>query len=99
MLRHAEVLEHGELGTRPLRRAEATDRFILSGGDDVFEPTLTFHGFRYAEVTGWPGELDPAALTAVVVGTDIAPIGSFACSDPLLNQLHSNVVWGMRATS
>ena len=52
--------------------------------DDVFEPTLTFHGFRYAEVTGWPGELDPAALTAVVVGTDIAPIGSFACSDPLL---------------
>ena len=96
VLRHAEVLEHGELGTRPLRRAEATDRFILSGGDDVFEPTLTFHGFRYVEVTGWPGELDPAALTAVVVGTDIAPIGSFACSDPLLNQLHSNVVWGMR---
>ena len=96
VLRHAEVLEDDELGTRPLRRAEATDRFILSGGDDVFEPTLTFHGFRYAEVTGWPGELDPAALTAVVVGTDIAPIGSFECSDPLLNQLHSNVVWGMR---
>ena len=68
VLRHAEVLEHDELGTRPLRRAEATDRFILSGGDDVFEPTLTFHGFRYAEVTGWPGEFDPAALTAVVVG-------------------------------
>ena len=82
VLRHAEVLEHGELGTRPLRRAEATDRFILSGGDDVFEPTLTFHGFRYAEVTGWPGEFDPAALTAVVVGTDIRPIGSFECSDP-----------------
>ncbi|MFG6492978.1 family 78 glycoside hydrolase catalytic domain [Microbacterium sp. P03] len=96
VLRHAEVLEHAELGVRPLRRAEATDRFILSGGDDVFEPTLTFHGFRYAEVSGWPGELDPAALTAVVVGSDIRPIGSFACSDPLLNRLHSNVVWGMR---
>ena len=95
-LRHAEVIEDEELGTRPLRRAEATDRFILSGGDDVFEPTLTFHGFRYAEITGWPGELDPAALTAIVVGTDIAPIGTFECSDPLLNQLHSNVVWGMR---
>jgi len=96
VLRHAEVLEEGELGTRPLRRAEATDRFILSGGEDVFEPTLTFHGFRYAEVTGWPGELDPAALTAVVVGSDIRPIGAFECSDPLLNQLHSNVRWGMR---
>ncbi len=96
VLRHAEVIEDHELGTRPLRRAEATDRYILSGGEDVFEPTLTFHGFRYAEVSGWPGELDPAALTAVVVGTDIASIGSFECSDPMLNQLHSNVVWGMR---
>jgi alpha-L-rhamnosidase len=42
------VLEHDELGTRPLRTAETTDRYILSGGDDVFEPTLTFHGFRSA---------------------------------------------------
>ena len=97
VLRHAEVLEHDELGTRPLRHAAATDRFLLSGDDDVFEPTLTFHGFRYAEVTGWPGgAFDPAAITAIVVGTDVEPIGSFACSDPLLNQLHSNVVWGMK---
>ncbi|WP_243075464.1 alpha-L-rhamnosidase [Microbacterium sp. SS28] len=96
VLRHAEVLEGDELGTRPLRRAEATDRFILSGGDDVFEPTLTFHGFQYAEVTGWPGELDPGALTAIVVGSDMPATGTFACSDPLLNQLHSNVVWGMK---
>jgi alpha-L-rhamnosidase len=96
VLRHAEVLEHDELGTRPLRRAEATDRYVLSGGDDVFEPTLTFHGFRYVEITGWPGALDPAALTAVVVVSDIRAIGSFACSDPQLNRLHENVVWGMR---
>ncbi|KJL47290.1 Bacterial alpha-L-rhamnosidase [Microbacterium hydrocarbonoxydans] len=96
VLRHAEVLEDGELGVRPLRAAQATDRFILSGGDDVFEPTLTFHGFRYAEVSGWPGELDPAALTAVVVATDIPVIGTFACSDPDLVQLHRNVEWGMR---
>ena len=53
-MRHAEVLEHDELGVRPLRTAQATDRFILSGGEDTFEPTMTFHGFRYAEVTGWP---------------------------------------------
>lgn len=96
VLRHAEVIEDEELGTRPLRRAEATDRFILSGGDDVFEPTLTFHGFRYVEITGWPGELDPSVLTAVVVGSDIRPIGSFACSDADLDRLHENVVWSMR---
>ena len=57
-LRHAEVLEHGELGTRPLRIAEATDVFILSGdGVEIYEPAFTSHGFRYVEVSGWPGEL------------------------------------------
>jgi alpha-L-rhamnosidase len=96
VLRHAEVLEHDELGTRPLRSARAEDRFILSGGDDVFEPTLTFHGFRYAEVSGWPGELSQDALTAVVIGSELERIGTFESSDPLLNQFHQNVVWGMR---
>jgi alpha-L-rhamnosidase len=95
-LRHAEVLEHGELGTRPLRSARATDRFILSGGDDEFEPTFAFHGFRYVEVTGWPGELDPADFTAVAISSELTRIGSFRSSDPLLNRFHENVVWGMR---
>jgi alpha-L-rhamnosidase len=97
VLRHAEVLEHGELGTRPLRVARQTDRYILRGGrEEIWEPEFTIHGFRYAEVTGWPGDLDPDAFTAVVVHSDLARTGSFECSDPMLNQLHSNVVWGMR---
>jgi alpha-L-rhamnosidase len=63
-LRHAEVLEHGELGTRPLRGAVATDRYTLRGGGvETWEPEFTFHGFRYAEVEGWPGTLDPGAIT------------------------------------
>ncbi|MDT7581652.1 MAG: alpha-L-rhamnosidase [Pseudonocardiales bacterium] len=95
-VRHAEVLEDGELGVRPLRTAEATDRFVLSGGDDVFEPTLTFHGFRYVEVDGWPGELSADAVTAVVVHSDLPRTGRFACSDELLTRLHDNVVWGTR---
>ena len=100
-IRHAEVLEHGELGTRPLRSAQATDRFVLSGKDFTFEPTKTFHGFRYAEVDGWPGELTlesaaAAGLEAVVVSSDLQRIGTFECSDPLVNQLHRNVVWGQR---
>jgi alpha-L-rhamnosidase len=95
-LRHAEVLEHGELGTRPLRSALATDHFILSGAEDVFEPTFTFHGFRYVEVTGWPGELSPGDLTAVAIGSELERTGTFSTSDPMLNQFHENVVWGMR---
>ncbi|GAB2720982.1 alpha-L-rhamnosidase [Arthrobacter bambusae] len=99
-LRHAEVLEHGELGTRPLRTAEATDRFTLSGGADVFEPRFTFHGFQYVEVAGWPGGAgalrDLGGLTAVVISSDLLRTGTFETSNPLLNKLHKNTVWGMR---
>ncbi|KAA9108161.1 alpha-L-rhamnosidase [Microbacterium rhizomatis] len=96
-LRHAEVLEHGELGTRPLRQAAATDRYTLAGsGVEVWEPEFTFHGFRYAEVAGWPGEFDPADVTAVVIHSDMERTGWFEASDPLVNQLHENVVWGLR---
>ena len=54
-VRHAEVLEDGELCTRPLRTAQATDRLVLSGGVDDFEPTMTTHGFRYAGITRLAG--------------------------------------------
>lgn len=96
VLRHAEVLEAGELSTRPLREAKATDTYVLSGGEDVFEPTLTFHGFRYVEVTGHPGELDPDAIEAVVVHSRMTRTGSFECSDPRVNRLVENSVWGQK---
>ncbi|HWH98025.1 MAG TPA: family 78 glycoside hydrolase catalytic domain, partial [Pseudolysinimonas sp.] len=94
IVRHAEVLEHGELAVRPLRSAEATDRYRLSGGEDLFEPTFTWHGFRYAELrvprdATWRAE-------AVVVGSLLTRTGTFHCSDPLVNRLHENVVWSTR---
>lgn len=95
-VRHAEVIEHDELGTRPLRSAAATDTFVCSGGADVFEPTLTFHGFRYAEITGLAEPVTAQNVVAVVVSSDLTRTGTFACSDDLVNQLHSNVVWSQR---
>ena len=95
-IRHAEVLEHGELGVRPLRSARATDTFILSGNADTFEPTFTFHGFRYAEITGWPGELQAEDLLAVAISSDLQATGTFRSSNALLNKFHDNVGWGMR---
>jgi alpha-L-rhamnosidase len=95
-VRHAEVLEDGELGVRPLRTAKATDSWLVAGGgDEVLEPSLTFHGFRYAEVTGVAG-LEAADIEAVVVGTDLRRTGWFESSHELLNRFHENVVWGMR---
>ncbi|MEV7393023.1 family 78 glycoside hydrolase catalytic domain [Streptomyces sp. NPDC091215] len=96
VLRHAEVLSEGEPATRPLRSAKATDTFVLSGGDDEFEPTLTFHGFRHVEVTGYPGELTAEALEAVVVHSDLRRTGRFSCSSQLVNQLVENSVRSQR---
>lgn len=96
-LRHAEVLQDGELATEPLRTAEATDRYILrGGGPETWEPRFTFHGFRYAEITGWPGEVAPESVRAVVVHSDMTRTGHFSCSDDLVNRLHENAVWSMR---
>jgi alpha-L-rhamnosidase len=96
-LRHAEVLEKGELGVRPLRAAEATDTYTLAGtGVEEWAPTTTFHGFRYAEISGWPGDFDPADVNAEVIQSDMRRTGWFDCSDPMVSRLHENVVWGMR---
>jgi alpha-L-rhamnosidase len=97
VLRHAEVLQDGELCTAPLRRAAATDRYVLRGdGAETWHPRFTFHGFRYAEISGWPGELTTDDVTALVVHTDMRRTGWFECSDPRVDRLHENVVWGMR---
>jgi alpha-L-rhamnosidase len=93
-VRHAEVLEHGELGIRPLRNAKATATFDLSGGDDVLESRFSFYGFRYAEIVG--ADVEPADVEAVVLHTDMTRTGWFTASDPLIERLHENVVWGMR---
>ncbi|SDD47249.1 family 78 glycoside hydrolase catalytic domain [Auraticoccus monumenti] len=95
VLRHAEVLEHGELGVRPLRSAQQTDTWLLSGGEEVCEPTFTFHGFRYVEVSGVES-LRAEDLEAVVISSDLPRTGWFSSSSELLDRLHENVVWGQR---
>lgn len=95
VVRHAEVLEDGELGVRPLRSAKASDSYLLTGGEAVLEPNLTFHGFRYAEVSGVP-DLRAEDAEAVVVGTDLLRTGWFESSSDELNRFHENVVWSAR---
>ncbi|KAE8159799.1 bacterial alpha-L-rhamnosidase-domain-containing protein [Aspergillus tamarii] len=98
-LSHAEVLEHQELGTRPLRICQAIDEYTLKGGphEELYEPRFTFHGFRYVQIDGWEGDTDLAmSAEAVVCHTDMKQVGTFSCSDSLVNQLYKNVCWGMR---
>lgn len=95
-LRHAEVLEDGALGIRPLRLADAHDTIVVDGGPERFwEPKFTFHGFRYATVTGLD-EITEGDVVARVIHSDMRRTGWLETSNADLNRLHENVRWGMR---
>jgi alpha-L-rhamnosidase len=99
-LRHAEVLDQqGNLYTENLRRADQTTRYTLKGltdADEVFEPHFTFQGFQYVAVEGFPGEPTLDNFSGVVVHSDTPSTGTFECSNPLINQLQHNIVWGQK---
>ncbi|WP_326614199.1 glycoside hydrolase family 78 protein [Streptomyces scopuliridis] len=97
-LRHAEVLNpDGTLYTDNLRTARATDTYTLKGrGKEVYEPRFTFHGFRYVEVTGYPGKPPLGAVVGRVIHTSAPFTMDFRTNVPMLNQLHRNITWGQR---
>ncbi|MEO7716755.1 MAG: glycoside hydrolase family 78 protein [Capsulimonas sp.] len=97
-MRFGEMLNpDGTLYTENLRTARAKDTYICKGGGvETFEPHFTFHGFRYVEVTGYPGEPGLDAITGYFVGSDAPGDGTFTCSDPMVNQLQSNILYGQR---
>ncbi|HXC97828.1 MAG TPA: family 78 glycoside hydrolase catalytic domain [Verrucomicrobiae bacterium] len=97
-LRHAEMLNpDGTLYTQNLRGAPSVDHYTCQGGDvEIWQPRFTFHGFRYIELTGLTGEPAKDAVTGIVIGSDTPRTGEFACSDPRINQLQSNIQWGQR---
>ena len=99
-LRYGEMLyPDGRLMTENLRKARATDFYILRGDKDgeTWTPRFTFHGFQFVEVTGYPGKPQPDAITGIVLHSDTPMTSNFECSDPIANRLFKNVVWTQRA--
>jgi alpha-L-rhamnosidase len=97
-IRHAEVLDkYGEFYTTNLRSAKCEINYTLAGtGEEVYEPRFTFMGFRYLEVSGFPGTLTTDNITGVVVHSDMKPTGTYESSNKLLNQLQHNIQWGQK---
>jgi alpha-L-rhamnosidase len=98
-LRFGEVLNpDGSLYVENLRTAKATDHFILAGrGTEEYQPTFTFHGFRYVEMSGVKRKPALHDLTAVVFHTDAAFTANLETGSSMLNQLWSNILWGQRS--
>jgi alpha-L-rhamnosidase len=98
-LRHAEVLDDaGQLYVDNLRSALARDIYVCAGEpDEVFEPHFTFHGFRYAELSGLSGRtLETSDVSALVIHSAVERVGAFECSDPRIDKLHENIAWTIR---
>jgi alpha-L-rhamnosidase len=99
-LRFGEMLhQDGRLMTENLRKARATDEYVLRGDrqGETWTPRFTFHGFQYVEVTGYPGKPGLDAITGLVLHSDTPLASDFECSDPVANRLFKNVVWTQRA--
>lgn len=99
VLRYAERLNpDGTIYTANLRRARATDTYICKGkGVELWQPYFTFHGFQYVELTGLSYKPDKNTVTGIALSSDIAVTGDFECSNKMVNQLYSNIVWTQRA--
>lgn len=100
-LRFAEMLDaQGNVYVENLRGARVTDYYTCKGdpNGETWTPKFTFHGFQYAEITGLPEGIvpDEQTLVAHVLHTELPETGTFSSSDPLLNQLQSNIQWGER---
>jgi len=95
---HAEVIDKaGNFYTDNLRTAKSQDTYILKGGgEETFEPQFTWQGFRYIKVEGYLGDLKQEDFTAVALYSDMAPTGTFTCSNPSINQLQHNIQWGQK---
>ena len=97
-LRYGEILNRdGTIYTENLRKARAVDTYILKGGgEEVWEPGFTYHGFRYVGLDRYPGDLQAEVETGCVVYSALPQAGQFECSNPLVNQIWQNILWGQR---
>lgn len=94
---HGEILDkNGNFYRDNIRDAEQKDQFILTGELDTFEPNFTFHGFRYVELINFPETIKKEDFVGIVLHSAMPETGYFETSDPLLNQLQHNILWGQK---
>lgn len=97
-IRHAEVLDkEGNFYLGNIRAARQTIRYTKRSAEpETFEPRFTFQGFRYIRLTGFDEPVSLDDFTGVVLHSDMDMTGRFECSDPLVNQLQHNILWGLK---
>ncbi|MFX0175416.1 MAG: family 78 glycoside hydrolase catalytic domain [Candidatus Hodarchaeota archaeon] len=95
-LRFAEIIhDDGTINIATNGNAPSTDIYILKGdGEEIFEPHFTYHGFRYVELTGFPGVPTIDNIEGLFFHSNVPKVGNFFCSNDLINKIHFNIIWG-----
>jgi alpha-L-rhamnosidase len=99
-LRYAEILRaDGEVDQSNLRGARATDTYTLRGepAGEAYEPHFTYHGFRYVEVTGYPGKPGVDSLEGLVAHSDVRQTGTLSLENALAQRIWYNALWSQRS--
>lgn len=92
-----EILDkNGNFYNANYRSAKSLYKYTCKEGRQTYKPNLTFYGFRYVRVDEYPTDIEKENFTAVVVHSDIRRTGYIESSDPAVNQLFSNIVWGQK---
>ena len=93
----AEILDKdGNFYNKNYRKAKAIYKYICKDGLQTYKPNLTFFGFRYVRLDSYPAEIKSENFTAIVLHSDLKRTGHIESSDPMLNQLFSNIIWGQK---
>jgi alpha-L-rhamnosidase len=95
-LLYGEILQDGNFYRENLRTAKAEYKYIANGEEAVVRPYFTFYGFRYVKVEGWYGELKAEDFTGCVLYSDMEVTGQIETSNPLVNRLFLNALWGQK---
>ena len=98
-LRCFETLDkEGNVYTENLRGAKASYSYLCKGADrEEYCPHFTYMGFRYAQIVSAPCEIRPEDIRAYALYSRMEQTGSFRCSNQDINQLWSNIVWGLKS--
>jgi len=96
ILQYGEILQDGNFYRENLRTAKAEHKYIADGKEAIVRPHFTFYGFRYVKVTGWNGNLNPDDFIGCVLYSDMDLTGHVETSNPLINRLFLNALWGQK---
>ena len=95
-LQYGEILQEGNFYRDNLQSAKCEFKYIADGQEAIVRPHFTYYGFRYVKINGWQGEVKAEDFTGCVLYSDMELTGHIETSNPLVNRLFLNALWGQK---